>query len=221
MLHPLALSCIVLVASLGLASALLAASSRQPDAVAEAHRVWSLGLFFAPLGWALLELGALMPSNGLSVAAKTALASGFWAYLLATARLAGLRGGMRWTVLPVLVVLLASLWMRWNTPLVPMRTGLLSVICALFAAGVALMAIRAARARVPQAGTLAAAFCASALALGARSLLLLAPPANPGFDLPAWSSALLGAAVFAPALATLAFVLTQADARRASTQADA
>lgn len=221
MLHPLALSCIVLVASLGLASALLAASSRQPGAVAEAHRVWSLGLFFAPLGWALLELGALMPSNGLSVAAKTALASGFWAYLLATARLAGLRGGMRWTVVPVLVVVLASLWMRWQSPLVPMRTGLLSVICAVFAAGVAIMAIRAARDRVPQAGMLAVAFCASALALGGRALLLLAPGAAGGLDLPAWTSALLGAAVFAPALATLAFVLTHGAPQAASSQADA
>lgn len=223
MLHPLAISSIVLVASLALASALLAAAPRQSEPVAEAHRIWSLGLFFAPLGWALLESGALMPSNTLSVAAKTALAAGFWAYLLATARLAGWRSTLRWTITPVFVVLIASLWMRWQAPQVPMRTGLLSAICALFAAGVAAMAIRAALDRVPQAWTLATAFCASALALALRAFALLAPEGfavRDWFDTTSMHSALLGLAIVAPAAATLAFLLAEGVQQPAATQAD-
>lgn len=224
LLHPLAVSTLLLVASLGLATALLAAVPRQAPDVGDAHRIWSLGLFFAPLGWTLLELGALMPSNGLSVAAKTALAAGFGAYLIATARLAGLRVGMRWTAMPVLFVLAASLWVRWQDPNVPMRTGLVSVVCALFTAGVAVMALRAARNAVPQASTLAIAFVVSTLALATRAALLLAPHALPlhaWLDVVEMHSVLLGAAILAPALATLAFLLAGSAARESSAPSDA
>lgn len=220
LLHPLAISSLLLVASLGLATALLAATPRHSPQVADAHRIWSLGLLFAPLGWMLLELGALMPSNTLGVLAKTALASGFAAYLAATMRLAGVRRRASWIALPVLVVLSASLWMRWQTPHLPMRTGLLSLVCAVFAAAVAVMATRAARDAVPQAWTLATAFCASALALGLRAFVLLVPAAQGWFDAPGLHSAMLGAAILAPALATMAFLLAGSAERRASTQTD-
>lgn len=210
LLHPLALSSLLLVASLGLATGLLVAAPRQLAQVGEAHRVWSLGLLFAPLGWMLLELGALMPSNSLSVAAKTSLAAGFAAYLIATARLAGWQARLGWIALPVVGVLGASLWVHWQTPHLPMRTGLLSLVCTTFATGVAVMALRAARTGVPQAWTLASAFCVSALALGTRALLLLSPEGGPlreWIDADGIHSLLLGAAILAPALATLAFLL--------------
>ena len=223
LLHPLAISSLLLVASLALATALLQAAPRQPARVGDAHRVWSLGLLFAPLGWTLLELGALMPSNTLSVAAKTSLAAGFGAYFIATMRLAGMRGDVRWAALPVMLVLGASLWVRWQTPNVPMRSGLLSLVCTAFAAGVAVMALRATRSAVPQAWTLALAFCVSALALGARAFLLLAPATRPVFawmEAPGVHSTLLGAAILAPALATLAFLLAGTHDARATTQTE-
>ena len=215
MLHPLAISCLVLVASLGLATALLASAPRHPPEAADAHRIWSLGLFFAPLGWALLELGALMPSNTLSVVAKTALAAGFAAYLVSTIRLAGVRARVAWIALPVLVVLVASAWVRWQTPNLPMRTGLVSLVCAAFSAGVAVMALRAARGGVPQAWTLASAFFASTLALGLRAATLYGPSwFGDAVAAGTLASAALGAAIVAPAIATLAFLLATSSAAR-------
>jgi hypothetical protein len=210
---PLAASLVLLLASLTVATGLLSLAPRPWSPLGEARRLWSMALLFAPVGWMLLELGGLLQLGLLSILAKLAISAAFAVFLVAAATLRGTGVRWPWVAAPVIVVLLASMWVYWQAPRVPMRTGLLSLICAGVAIWIALLSLDArTRARCVHAPWLAAGFGISAALLTVRGLVLLAPSS---WSLAAWSqgatpSLLLGTAL-APPLLTTACLLFQRD----------
>jgi diguanylate cyclase (GGDEF)-like protein len=112
-------------------------------------------------------------------------------------------------------VALASAGFYVLQPEQPMRTGLLSVLCALAAAAAAALAWREARAAgSSHARMVAIAFAGAAALLAGRAALLFLPEGNAGriwIDGPVGQSLLLGLAMLAPAVATLGFVLMGSD----------
>jgi hypothetical protein len=213
---PLAASLVLLLASLTVATGLLSLAPRPWTALGETRRLWSIALLFAPVGWMMLELGHLMNLGLLAIAAKIAISLAFVVFLAAVANLRGMPLRWRWAALPVLGVAAASLWVYWNAPYAPMRTGLLSLICAGLALGIAALASgRRTREHCPHAPWLALAFLASGLLLLLRGVFLLAPPSGPGLAAAAATNAslLLGAALAIPLLATL-FLMLGVESRR-------
>jgi hypothetical protein len=152
----------------------------------------------------------------LAIAAKVAISLAFVVFLAAIVNLRGSVLRWRWAAVPVLGVAAASLWVYWNAPYVPMRTGLLSLVCAAMALGIALLAAgRRTREHCRHAPWLAVGFALSALLLVVRGLVLLADPAwlRLGDLSDSASSLLLGAALALPLLATL-FLMFGTEARR-------
>ena len=220
---PLAASLVLLLASLTVATGLLSVAPRPWSPLGEARRLWSMALLFAPVGWMLLELGGLLQMGLLAVAAKLAISAAFAVFLVAAATLRGQALRWRWAAVPVLVVLVASMWVYWHAPYAPMRTGLLSLICAGVALWIAFLTFDArARARCAHASWLATAFVFSALLLAMRGIVLLAPAD--------WSvaavgdgttpSLLLGAALSVPLLATLCLLVDRDDVREIAAHAE-
>lgn len=212
---PLAASLVLLLASLTVATGLLSLAPRPWSPLGEARRLWSMALLFAPVGWMLLELGGLLQLSLLAVVAKVAISTAFAVFLVAAASLRGAVLRWRWAAAPVIVVLGASMWVYWHAPYAPMRTGLLSLICAGVALWVAAMTFDArARARCAHASWLAAAFVFSALLLATRGIVLLAPSDWSIAALGSGSvpSLLLGAALSVPLLATLFLLFDREDA---------
>jgi hypothetical protein len=220
---PLAASLVLLLASLTVATGLLSLAPRPWSPLGEARRLWSMALLFAPVGWMLLELGGLLQMGLLAVIAKFAISAAFAVFLVAAATLRGQTLRWRWAAAPVLLVLAASMWVYWHAPYAPMRTGLLSLICAGIALWIAVLTFDArARARCPHVSWLAAAFVISAVLLAMRGIVLLAPPEWPVANLsPGGSpSLLLGAALSVPLLATLCLLFERDDASSLALQLD-
>lgn len=213
---PLAASLVLLLASLTVATGLLSLAPRPWSALGETRRLWSIALLFAPVGWMLLELGSLLRLGLLAIAAKLAISLAFVVFLAAIMNLRGSVLRWRWAAVPVLGIAAASLWVYWTAPYEPMRTGLLSLVCAAIALGIALLAAgRRVREHCRHARWLAFGFLLSALLLLARGVMLLADPAWLRLgDLPdSAPSLLLGAALALPLLATL-FLMFDSEARR-------
>lgn len=213
-IDPLATAVILLVLASAMAMALVDTARRQPRPLAPALRQWAFALVAGPLGWCLLELaGGPLPA-ALAVLAKPLVMAAFVGHLHAVLVLRGHIGPAAWQYLPVLAVALATLAWYLLAPATPMRTGLLSLLCALAAAATAMLCLaeRPGRRRsdVPLA-LLATCFGLSALLFGSRAaILLLLPEAS---WLRAWlaqptsHSLVLGLALLGPLTATLAFVL--------------
>jgi hypothetical protein len=199
----LAAALILLIASLTVASALLSLLPRPGSPLGEARRLWSIALLFAPMGWMLLELGSLLGLALLSLFAKAAIVIAFAVFLGAISTLRGSPMRLYWHVLPVAFVASASLWVYWNAPYAPMRTGLLSLVCAVLALrGAWLAGSSLTRLHCPRAAGLLAAFALSAALMSVRGVMLLSPGNPEGGDPAGVASVLLGIALLAPLLAT-------------------
>jgi hypothetical protein len=214
---PLAASLVLLLASLTVATGLLSLAPRPWSPLGEARRLWSMALLFAPVGWMLLELGGLLQMGLLSIIAKFAISASFAVFLVAAATLRGARVRWHWVAAPVAFVLAASMWVYWREPYAPMRTGLLSLICAGVAIWIAVLSLDArSRASCRHAPWLAAAFFVSAALLTMRGIVLLAPIGSfaPDWSTGAVPSVLLGTALAVPLLATLCLLFERHDASR-------
>jgi diguanylate cyclase (GGDEF)-like protein len=198
----------LLIASMAIAAGLLLSAANQPSPIREAQRVWALGLVAGPLGLVLLKLGGLLEAGLLEAAAKTVMTAGFSFSLIALALISG--GALRWwrALLPVGVVLVASMVFLLRFPETPMRTGLLSLVCSLVCVLAAQHAWRCGlRVETPYGRLIAFMFLAGAVVLFARALLLFPMAAADN----ATTELMLGAAVLIPALATVGFVLACGD----------
>ncbi|MDZ3823910.1 MAG: GGDEF domain-containing protein [Pseudoxanthomonas sp.] len=213
-IDPLATAVILLVLASAMATALVDAARRQPRPLAPALRQWAFALVAGPLGWCLLELAGDTLPAAVAVLAKPLIMTAFIGHLHAVLVLRGTIAPAAWQFLPVLAVALATLGWYLLAPDTPMRTGLLSLMCALAAAATALLCLgdvpRRRRLEVPM-GLLATSFCLSALLLGGRAaILLLAPEAawqRTWLAQPTSHSLVLGLALLGPLMATMAFVL--------------
>lgn len=214
-LDPLSTAAMLLVATAAMASALFASARRQPAPLAPAQRIWATALVCAPTGWLLLELAGPSGWPLLAVPAKALIMAAFLGHLHALLVLRDAVLPAPWQQLPVLAVALASAGFYVLQPEQPMRTGLLSVLCALAAAAAAVLAWREARAAgSSHARMVAIAFAGAALLLAGRAALLFLPEGNVGrvwIDGPVGQSLLLGLAMLAPAVATLGFALMGSD----------
>lgn len=201
-------SLLLLMASMAIAGGLLMSAPNQPSPIREAQRVWAIGLVAGPLGLVLLKFGEMLDAGLLEAAAKTVMTAGFSASLLALALISG--AAIRWwrALLPVVVVLIASLAFLLRFPDLPMRTGFLSLVCALICTSAAHCAWRCnVRLETPYGRVIAFMFALGAVVLFARALILF-PLSGTGS---AATELMLAAAVLIPALATVGFVLICGD----------
>jgi diguanylate cyclase (GGDEF)-like protein len=214
-LDPLSTAAMLLVATAAMAGALFVSARRQPLPLAPAQRIWATALACAPTGWLLLELAAPQGWPLLAVPGKALIMAAFLGHLHALLVLREAVLPAPWQQLPVVAVALASAGFYVLQPEQPMRTGLLSGLCALAAAGAAALAWREARtAGSAHARMVAIAFAVAAVLLAGRAALLFLPEGNIGrvwIDGPVGQSLLLGLAMLAPAVATLGFVLMGSD----------
>lgn len=212
----LCVSMLLALAALGLAALLLWPSRRSlTDPLARARTLWALALLFGPLGWVLLELGGLLRIGILSVVAKVALCATFVAFSAAAAALRGKSISWRWLALPLLMVATTSLSLYAREPHAPMRSGLLSLICAGLALGSAVLLVsHSAGERDRRMLWLAISFGLSATLLCLRGSMLLSDQTGlfPLWTTQAVASALLGASLALPLLAT-GLLLTGIDSR--------
>jgi diguanylate cyclase (GGDEF)-like protein len=208
-LDPFASALIALLASAAMSAGLFAAAARQPEELARPQRIWARAIVLAPAGWLLLEWARDLPS--LAVAGKTLIVASFVEYLRALLASRGRMPDSPWFAAPVCLVAVASALMLFTQPGLPMRTGLLSVLCAGIAASTAVVALRGSRQRRGgNAGIVAAAFLICAAVMLARGLLLFMPEgsaARAWIDQPWVETLMLGGAMLAPAVASLGFVL--------------
>ena len=214
-IHPLAVAATLLAGALAMAAALLLSARRQPEPLRSAQQTWARGLAYLPLGWVLLEAARLGASPAWAILAKALFMAAFVEYLRALRRLQGEVLSWRWFWTPVLAVALLSLGFTLAHPADPMRTGLLSLLCAAAAASTAQSALRHRReGGSPQSRVLAACFIVvAAVMVGRAGLLYLPADAAPRLwaESPMAQSLLLGLCALGPAVATLAFVLMGAD----------
>ncbi|MEZ5462291.1 diguanylate cyclase [Dokdonella sp.] len=198
---------LLLMASMAIAAGLLMSAANQPSPIREAQRVWALGLVAGPLGLALLRLGGLLEAGLLQAAAKTIMTAGFSFPLIALALISG--ASIRWrALLPVVLVLAASMIFLLRFPEAPMRTGLLSLVCSLTCMLAAQHAWHCvSRVETPYGRIVAFIFACGAAVLLARALMLF-PMTGVDNGL---TEMLLAAAVLIPALATVSFVLVCGD----------
>ncbi|MEZ5465646.1 MAG: GGDEF domain-containing protein [Lysobacteraceae bacterium] len=195
---------LLLSVSVTVAIGLLVAAVQQPSPVREAQQMWSIGLIAAPLGMTLLKLSESLDVVALAVLAKTVLTAAFVACLLALGRLTGRRPALTLALLPMFVVPLASVWFLIQHPGEPMRSGLLSLVCAALCLATAWLGWSPkARQRWPHARLVASLFALGALLLSTRALLLFGNDAVSS----ASSDWLLAAGVLVPPLATVGFAL--------------
>jgi diguanylate cyclase (GGDEF)-like protein len=209
-LDPFSSALIALLASAAMAAGLLAASARQPPELGRPQRIWARAILLAPAGWLLLEWARQVPS--LSVPGKTLIIASFVEYLRALVATRGRMLDSPWFAAPVVLVAVASAVALFTQPGMPMRTGLLSLLCAGLAASTAVVALRhpgrggsRGNARIIGAAFL---LCAGVLAL--RGLLLFMPEGSAAREWvgqPWVQTLLLGGAMLAPAVASLGFVL--------------
>jgi diguanylate cyclase (GGDEF)-like protein len=208
-LDPFASALIALLASAAMSAGLFAAAARQPEELARPQRIWARAIVLAPAGWLLLEWARDLPS--LAVAGKTLIVASFVEYLRALLASRGRMPDSPWFAAPVCLVAVASALMLFTQPDLPMRTGLLSVLCAGIAASTAVVALRGGRQRRGgNAGIVAAAFLMCAAVMLARGVLLFMPEgsaARAWIDQPWVETLMLGGAMLAPAVASLGFVL--------------
>ena len=208
-LDPFASALIALLASAAMSAGLYAAAARQPAELAGPQRLWARAILLAPLGWLLLEWAVEHP--GLAVPGKTLIVASFVEYLRALVASRGRMPDSPWFAAPVLLVAVASAIMLFTSPGQPMRTGLLSFLCAGIAASTAVVALRPGPRRAGgNAGIVGAAFSLCALVLVARGVLLFTPEgsaARAWVEEPWVETLLLGGAMLAPAVASLGFVL--------------
>ena len=211
-LDPFASALIALLAAAAMSAGLYAAASRQPQELAGPQRIWARALVMAPLGWLLLEWSD--EPSGLSVAGKTLIIAAFVEYLRALVSSRGRMPDSPWFAAPVALVAVASAIALFMQPDAPMRTGLLSLVCAGVAASTAVVALAWRNPRTGNSAIVAVAFMICAVVLLARGGLLLLPqghPASAWMDNPWAETLLLGGAMFAPAVASLGFVLMGSD----------
>ncbi|HEU0151998.1 MAG TPA: GGDEF domain-containing protein [Arenimonas sp.] len=210
-LDPFASALIALLASAAMSAGLYAAAARQPDDLAGPQRIWARAILLAPLGWLLLEWAVDQPE--LAVPGKTLIVASFIEYLRALVASRGRMPDSPWFAAPVLLVAVASAIMLFTLPGQPMRTGLLSLLCAGIAASTAVVALRPARgprSASSHAGIVGAAFSLCALVLLVRGVLLFTAEgsaARQWVEQPWVETLLLGGAMLAPAVASLGFVL--------------
>ncbi|MFY2764720.1 GGDEF domain-containing protein [Arenimonas sp. MALMAid1274] len=212
-LDPFTTALIALLASAAMAAGLYAAASRQPRELACAQRLWARAIVLAPAGWLLLEWADDLPS--LAVPGKTLIIASFVEYLRALVACRGRMPDSPWFAAPVLLVALASLLMLFTHPGQPMRTGLLSLLCAGLAASTSIVAWSQRKAATgSNALVVAASFGVCALVLCIRGTLLFLPDgsaARAWVQQPWGETLLLGGAMLAPAVASLGFVLMGSD----------
>jgi len=195
---------LLLTVSLTVSIGLLVAAVRQPSPIREAQQLWSAGLIAAPLGMVLLKLSEHLDVTVVAVIAKTTLTAAFVACLLALGNLTDRRPALKLAFLPVVAVPLASVLFVFQHPGAPMRTGLLSLICAAICLGTAWLGWSRERSDCWRHARIAAAlFGIGALLLSVRAALLFAS------DAPTTAAAdwLLAAGVLVPPLATVGFAL--------------
>jgi diguanylate cyclase (GGDEF)-like protein len=208
-LDPFASALIALLASAAMSAGLFAAAARQPEELARPQRIWARAIVLAPAGWLLLEWAQDLPS--LAVPGKTLIVASFVEYLRALLASRGRMPDSPWFAAPVCLVAVASAIMLFTHPGMPMRTGMLSLICAGIAASTAVVALHGGRSRRGgNAGIVATAFLLCALVMAARGLLLFMPEgsaARTWIDQPWVETLMLGGAMLAPAVASLGFVL--------------
>jgi diguanylate cyclase (GGDEF)-like protein len=208
-LDPFASALIALLASAAMSAGLYAAAARQPEELARPQRIWARAIVLAPAGWLLLEWARDLPS--LAVAGKTLIVASFVEYLRALLASRGRMPDSPWFAAPVCLVAVASALMLFTQPGLPMRTGLLSVLCAGIAASTAVVALHGGRQRRGgNAGIVAAAFLMCAAVMLARGVLLFMPEGSAArvwIDQPWVETLMLGGAMLAPAVASLGFVL--------------
>ena len=208
-LDPFASALIALLASAAMSAALYAAAARQPDELARPQRIWARAIVLAPAGWLLLEWAQDQPA--LAVPGKTLIVASFVEYLRALLASRGRMPDSPWFAAPVCLVAVASAITLFTQPGLPMRTGLLSLLCAGIAASTAVIALRVGRERSGgNAGIVAAAFLMCAAVMLARGVLLFMPEgsaARAWIDQPWVETLMLGGAMLAPAVASLGFVL--------------
>lgn len=213
--QPLVIALTLAAGGLAMALALLASARRQPEPVRCAQLLWARGLACLPLGWVLLEVSLATASPAWSVPAKMLFMAAFMEFLRAMRAVEGEHVARFWFWLPVGAVGLLSLGFLASHPSDPMRTGLLSLMCAIAAASTAQSAWRHLRAGgSPQAGVLCLAFVGVAVVLAGRAGLLFLPAQTAPrlwAETPLAQSLLLGICVLGPAVATLSFVLVGAD----------
>jgi len=208
-LDPFSSALIALLASAAMSAGLYAAAARQPQEMARPQRIWARAILLAPAGWLLLEWSRDVPS--LSVPGKTLIIASFVEYLRALVAARGRMPDSPWFAAPVVLVAVASAVMLFTQPGLPMRTGLLSLLCAGLAASTAVIALRhPGRGGSGNARIIGAAFLLCAAVLALRGLLLFLPEGSAGREWVAqpWVQTLmLGGAMLAPAVASLGFVL--------------
>jgi diguanylate cyclase (GGDEF)-like protein len=210
-LDPFGSALIALLASAAMSAGLFAAAARQPAELGRPQRIWARAILLAPAGWLLLEWSRELPS--LSVPGKTLIIASFVEYLRALVATRGRMPDSPWFAAPVVLVAVASVIALFTQPGLPMRTGLLSLLCAGLAASTAVIALRSPGRGGSGSGNariIGAAFllCAGVLAL--RGLLLFMPEdsaAREWVGLPWVQTLMLGGAMLAPAVASLGFVL--------------
>lgn len=214
-LQPLVIALTLAAGGFAMALALLASARRQPEPVRSAQLLWARGLACLPLGWVLLEYSLVAASPTWSVPAKMLFMAAFMEFLRAMRAVEGEHVARFWFWLPVGAVGLLSLGFLASHPNDPMRTGLLSLMCAVAAASTAQSAWRHLRSGgSPQAGVLCLAFVLVAAVLSGRAGLLFLPDQSAlrlWAETPLAQSLLLGICVLGPAVATLSFVLVGAD----------
>lgn len=209
---------LLLTVSMAFAIALLVAAGSQPCPVRDAQHIWSLGLIAAPLGMLLLKLGELLGIGLISVMAKTSLTAAFAACLLSLAILSGQRAPWRSAIAPVVLVLLASLWFIWRYPGVPMRTGLLFLICSVICVGITYKAWRNdALGSSTNGRIVGVVFGVGAALMAIRAAMLF----SVGNDSSASGELMLASVVMIPALATVGFLLSCSDRLLHDTRRDA
>jgi diguanylate cyclase (GGDEF)-like protein len=208
-LDPFASALIALLASGAMSAGLFAAAARQPEELAMPQRIWARAIVLAPAGWLLLEWAHEVPS--LAVAGKTLIIASFVEYLRALLATRGRMPDSPWFAAPVAFVAVASAIMLFTQPGLPMRTGLLSLLCGGLAVSTAVVALRHHRpGHGSNASIVATSFLLCAFVLLARGVLLFMPEgsiARNWVDQPWVETLMLGGAVLAPAVASLGFVL--------------
>ena len=136
-LQPLMIALTLAAGGVAMALALWASARRQPEPLRTAQLLWARGLAALPLGWVLLELSLAAGTPALSVPAKMLFMAAFMEFLRAMRTLEGEHVARFWLWMPVGAVGMLSLGFLASYPTDPMRTGLLSLLCAIAAASTA------------------------------------------------------------------------------------
>ncbi|HEX6833515.1 MAG TPA: GGDEF domain-containing protein [Rudaea sp.] len=206
---------ILLAAGLGLliGLSLQYAMRSYPSMLGTAMRLWRLGVLLQAIGWMLGSLPPPAPDWLTIVAANALLSFALSKQVEAVRQFAGAPANPTLIYTPVLASAAIALWFTYAMPDARVRLVACSaVFCAqLLCVVVALLDWRQPRRRSHL--LTAGAFFVFAIVLLARIAYELAR-ADSGFDDPAASplqAAVLGCAVFFPAVATLGFVLMCAD----------